>query len=185
MASTKDELQDDLKPYWLYRVELAVIDGIVLKGRCIVIPNSLRQHVLDQFHTNHMGIENTKILAHESVYWSSINADIEKYIKNCATCPEFQQMQPKEKIIHHDIPLRPWEVLSADIYHFNNKKYLCIIDYHSKFPAIKRLEELTAESLTLQQKSYFPNIVYPKNWCQMLVQTFFQTNSGSPVSPSK
>ena len=35
-----------------------------------------------------MGIERTKLLAHESVYWSSINADIEKYIKNCATCLE-------------------------------------------------------------------------------------------------
>ena len=34
-------------------------------------------------------------------------------------------MQPKEKILHHDIPLRPWEVLGADIFHFNNKNYLC------------------------------------------------------------
>ena len=40
--STKDELHADLKPYWSYRDELAVIDGIVLKGRCIVIPTSLR-----------------------------------------------------------------------------------------------------------------------------------------------
>ena len=45
--STKDELHADLKPYWLYRDELAVIDGIVLKGRHIVIPNSLMQQVLD------------------------------------------------------------------------------------------------------------------------------------------
>ena len=61
-----------------------------------------------------MGIEKTNLLAHESVYWSSINADIEDYIKNCTTCLEFQQMQPKEKIIHHDIPLRLWEVIGAD-----------------------------------------------------------------------
>ena len=40
--STKDELHTDLKPYWSYRDELAVIDGIVLKGRHIVIPTSLR-----------------------------------------------------------------------------------------------------------------------------------------------
>ena len=110
---TKDKLHADLRPYWSYRDELAVIDGVILKGRCIVIPNSLRQQVLNQLHTNHMGIEKTKLLALESVYWSSINADIESYIKHCATCLEFQQMQPKEKIIHHDIPLRPWEVVRA------------------------------------------------------------------------
>ena len=79
--STKDELHADLKPYWLYRDELAVIEGIVLKGRHIVIPSSLRQQILEQLHTNHVGIEKTKLLACKSIYWSSINADIEKHIK--------------------------------------------------------------------------------------------------------
>ena len=108
-SDTKDELHADLRPYWLYRDKLVVIDDVILKGRHIVIPNSLRQQILNQFHTNHMGIEKTKLLAHESVYWSSINADIERYIKQCATYLEFQQTQPKEKNIDHDIPLRPWE----------------------------------------------------------------------------
>ena len=135
----KDELCADPRPYWLYRGELVVIDGIILKGRHIVIPNSLKQQVLNQPHTNHMGIEKTKLLAHESVYWSSINADIENYIKHCAMCLEFQQTQPKEKIIHHAIPLRPWEVISADVFHFNNKNYLCIVDCHNKFLVIKRM----------------------------------------------
>ena len=57
---TKDELHADLRPYWSYRDELAVIDGIILHGRCIVIPNSLRQQLLNQLHTNHMGIEKNK-----------------------------------------------------------------------------------------------------------------------------
>ena len=126
--SMKDELHGDLRPYWSYRDELAVIDGMVMKGRCILIPTSLQQQVLDQLHTNYMGIEKNKLLAHESLSWVDINAVIEKHIKNCATCLEFQQMQPKEKIIHHNIPLRLWEVLSADIFHFNNRNYLCIAD---------------------------------------------------------
>ena len=41
---------------------------------------------------------------HKSVYCADINAHIKKYIKNCMHL-EFQQTQPKEKIIHHDIPL--------------------------------------------------------------------------------
>ena len=102
-----------------------------------------------------MGIEKTKLLVHKSVYWSDINLDIKKYIKSCATCLEFQQMQPKETIIHHDIPLRPWEVLGTDIFNFNNKNYLCIVDYHSKFPMVKRLEGLSAESLITTIKVKF------------------------------
>ena len=94
-----------------------------------------------------MGIEKTKLLAHESVFWHNINADIEAYIKLCVTCLDFQQTQPKEKIMHHNIPLSPWEVIGADIFHFKNKHYLCIVDYNRKFPVIKRLEGLSADNL--------------------------------------
>ena len=46
-------------------------------------------------------------------------------------------------------------MLCADAFDFNNKNYLCIIDYHSKFPVIKRLEGLTAESLITTTKVIF------------------------------
>ena len=49
--------------------------------------------------------------------------------------------------MHHDIPLRPWEVIGVDVFHFKNKHYLCIVDYNSKFPVIKRLEGLSADNL--------------------------------------
>ena len=153
--STKDELNIDIRPYWSYRDDLSAIDGVAMKGRCIIIPAELKQQVLDQLHPNHMGIEKTKLITHESVYWVNINTDIEKHIKGCNTCLEFQQTQPKEKIIHHDISLRPWEVLGADIFHLNNKHYLCIIDYPSKFQVIKRMEGLSTESLIATIKVIF------------------------------
>ena len=152
---SRDELHVDLQLYWSYRDELAVIDGIILKGKCIIIPNSLKEQVLIQLHTNHMGIEKTKLLARECVYWPSIYANIEKYIKQCVTCLQFQQMQPQERMIHHDIPLKPWEVVGADVFHYINKNYLCIVDYNSKFPIIKRLEGLSAENLTNAVKIIF------------------------------
>ena len=152
---TKDELHANIRLYWPYRDELVIIDGVILKGRCIVIPNNLRQQVVTQLYTSHMGIEKTKLLAHNFVFWSNINANIKGYIKYCATCLEFQQMQPKEKITHHDIPLRPWEVVGADIFHLKNKHYLCIIDSNSQFPVIKRLEGLSVENIINMVKIVF------------------------------
>ena len=144
---SKDEISEELKQYWSYRDKLAVIDGIMIKARHIIIPNSFRQQVLDQLHINHMGIEKTKLIAYKCVYWHSINADIEKYIKQCPTCLEFQQTQPKEKIIYHEVPLRPWEAVGADVFHFNNINYICVVDYNSKFPIIRKLQGLSAEHL--------------------------------------
>ena len=102
--NTKDMQQMDLKAYWSYRDELAIIDGVILKGRCIIIPTNLRHQIIEQLHTNHMGIEKTKLLACESVYWPSINADIDNFIKKCPTCLHFQQCNQRRRsttMIYH------------------------------------------------------------------------------------
>ena len=61
-----------------------------------------------QLYINHMGIEKTKLVACDSIHWIGMNVDIENYIKICSECLDFQQIQPKEKIIHHEVPGKPW-----------------------------------------------------------------------------
>ena len=105
--ANKNQLPQNIRTYWTFRDDMAVTDGIVIKGRHIVIPRALQQQVLKQLHINHMGIEKTNILACESVYWICMNTDIENHMKNCSTYLNFQHTQPKEKFIHHDIPGKP------------------------------------------------------------------------------
>ena len=59
-----------------------VIDGKIMKDRHIIILEELQKQVLAQLHSYHMGIEKiTRLLAHESIYWIHMNADIEKHIQ--------------------------------------------------------------------------------------------------------
>ena len=51
-----------------------------MKSRRRLIPVSPQKTVLHQLHTNHMGIEKTRLLVHESIYWININDDIENVI---------------------------------------------------------------------------------------------------------
>ena len=74
----------------------------------------------------------------------------------------FQQTQPKDKMIHHDIPVRPWDITGKDMFTLNNKYYLCVVDYHSKFPIIKKAEDLSADSLILTCKIIFADYGIPK-----------------------
>ena len=53
--------------------ELAMIDGIAMKGKRIIILSLLQKQILQQLHSNHMGIEKMRFLAHESVYLININ----------------------------------------------------------------------------------------------------------------
>ena len=68
---TKDEC-DAIKPYFSYREELTVVDGLVLKGQCIVIPNKLRQSCLARLHIAHMGVNKTLYQARQSVFWHAL-----------------------------------------------------------------------------------------------------------------
>ena len=80
--ATKDELHQDIRPCWSYKDDLAVIDGVVMRGRCIIVPEVLKQLALHHLHVNHTGIEKTKLLVSEPKYWVNINNDLENYIKN-------------------------------------------------------------------------------------------------------
>ena len=53
--------------YWTFRDDMAVIDGVIMKGRSVIIPDILKTQALDHLHINHMGIEKTKLLACESI----------------------------------------------------------------------------------------------------------------------
>ena len=140
----------NLRPCWTFWDAMAVIDWVILNGRCIVIFNTLSQ-ALEQLHINHMGIEKNKTPC-VNQYISQVLAAI---LQNCSTCLEFQQTKPKEKIMHHKIPRKPWKVVGAYMFTLHNKTYLCIVDYHSKFPIIKKTEDLAADSLILACKIIF------------------------------
>ena len=43
--------------YWSFKDNMAVIDGIIMNGRHVIIPDILKTQALDQLNINHMGIE--------------------------------------------------------------------------------------------------------------------------------
>ena len=46
-----------------------------------------------------------------------------------------------------DLPTRPWEKLGTDIFEFKGNKYLMIVDYYSRFPVIRLLGDITADTI--------------------------------------
>ena len=70
------ELPQDLHPYWSYRDEIGILDGVMFKGSQVSIPEALRQDILLQLHEAHLGIEKTRRLMHDSVYWPNIHIEV-------------------------------------------------------------------------------------------------------------
>ena len=128
-----------------------MIKGISMKGQRIIISFILQSQMLEQLHSNNMDIKKATHLASKSVYWINMNADINSTIKQCATCLECQQTQPQEKTILYQLSCKLWEVVAADIF-VKYRTHLCIVDYCSWFPIVKKAGTLAADDLVKTAK---------------------------------
>ena len=96
-----------------------------------------------------MGTEKTSLLPCESIYCINNKADTEE------TYFHFLSTWPKDETVSHEIPGRLWESVGADIFTIDNKCYLHIVDYHSKFPIIEEVEGFGAENRIKICKIFF------------------------------
>ena len=53
------------------------------------------------------------------------------------------------------IPERVWQTVGTDLFHWDNSDYLLIVDYHSKFPYIKKLSTTTSTAVVTMTKQLF------------------------------
>ena len=61
------------------------------------------------------------------VYWPSMNADIERIVKNCELCIKYQNNQQREPMISHTILNERFLKVGIDIMTFQVKDYLVTI----------------------------------------------------------
>ena len=138
------EMPTDLRQFWSYRYELAVEDGIIFKGRQVLIPRLLRPDILAQLTVATRHRENQTL---ESVYWLRINKDIEDLCKRCHLCQELQPQQPREPMKMHEKPGCPWVKLGTDLFEIGRRNFLIISDYFSCYPIIKELKSITSAAV--------------------------------------
>ncbi|CAB3997498.1 Retrovirus-related Pol poly from transposon [Paramuricea clavata] len=143
------EVPQVLKPYWCYRDEISIENGILMKGQRIIIPSTLQVEILGKLHAAHQGAEKTKLRARTSVFWRKMNEDIDKITKSCRTCQEFQPTQTRQPLIPTEIPPRPWHTIATDLFYLDNTEYLLVSDYYSKYPFVRKIPKGQSNSKTI------------------------------------
>ena len=150
---TKHEVPNTLSPYWNVRDELTIGDELILKGVNIVIPKNMRAESLKKIHAGHLGIVLCKRRARDLIYWPNINSQIEDMISNCSTCQEYQGRNQKESMISPKVPTRPWQLLASDLFAWDDKDYIIVVDYFSHYFETVELKSTTASSVINSLKS--------------------------------
>ncbi|XP_003742090.1 uncharacterized protein K02A2.6-like [Galendromus occidentalis] len=97
-----------------------------------------------------------------SVYWPSIDADIEAFVRQCHACQENAPSLPKELMIISEIPSLPWQTVAADIFEFDGSHYQVVVDHYSVYFEIQKLSNITSKTLIQACFSCFAHFGIPK-----------------------
>ena len=152
---TIKQVPPELQPYWTFREELTIEDGLILKGARIVIPNKQCQAILKQLHKGHLGLNKCKLRAKETVYWPGLNTELENLVLNCELCLKYSTAKCKLEpsfALGQEIPLYPWTKLATDIFHFEGASYLLIVDYTNCYPVVHKLTSMRDQHIASQFK---------------------------------
>ena len=176
---SKTKVPTAARPYWNFRDEITYHHGILFKGSRVIVPQSMQPSMLKLIHSSHLGIDRCKRRAREIVFWIGMNAQIEDTITNCTTCTTHKRSNPKEPLLPHPIPERPWERVGADLCEFEGDNYLVIADYYSNFFEVDKLRQTTSNAIIKACKAHFarhgiPNFVVSDNGPQFSSYEFEQ-----------
>ena len=143
--------EEEMKQFNRRSSELSVENGCVLWGNRLIIPRKGQNRVLRQLHDGHPGISRMKGIARSIAWWSGLDKNIEKTVKECAQCQQHQKAPALSPLHPWEWPDRPWSRLHID--HagpFLGKYFLVLVDAHSKWMEVL-IVPFTSTSCTIQK----------------------------------
>ena len=114
-------------------IEITSVEGLLFKGDCVIIPTALCKVMKEKLQHGHIGIQRTRAIASQIMFWHSLHAEITDMISKCSACTENQAYQQKELLIFHEIPTEPWFKVGMVLFLFRSKSYLVVVDYYSSY----------------------------------------------------
>ena len=124
---------------------LCISYGVILRHRQIVVPETLHQTVIDLAHEGHQGIEKTKSLLREKVWFPGINSEVEKKVKSCLACQATTIETKREPLNLSPLPKEPWQQISADFKELSDGGYLLVLyDDYSRYPIVQFIPSVSA-----------------------------------------
>ena len=163
--SSIKELPQVLQPYWTFREEHTVEDGLILKGTRIVIPAKKHKAIPKLICGGHLGLYECKLHAKDTVYWPWLNDQLEKHVLNCKLCLKYSHSKYKQEpslSLSQEVTLYPWTELVTDIFHFKGASYLLVADYTSRFLVVHKFTSMTGQHIAIQCKLIFSKYGWPE-----------------------
>lgn len=148
-------VSEELKPFWVRRLELSVDNGCVIWTNRVVVPESLQKDVLQLLHEQHLGITRMKALARSIVWWPGMDKALENKVRKCEICQTVLPAAQPVPLSSWQICQNPWERVHLDFAEEKGKTFLLAIDTYSKWLEIKIMSVTTTAKTVEVVRSWF------------------------------
>lgn len=158
-----DDCWENIKPYAPFKAELCFSQDVLLRKNKLVIPEVLRQTVLQLTHVGHPGKEKMKRRIRTAVWWPGVDTAVEKFCRSCTNCQIVGQQSKPEPLRIRQLPTAPWVHLSMDFLGpLPNGKYVFVlVDLYSRFVVAELMTNTTSAEVIRRLKKIFTQMGLP------------------------
>lgn len=143
-----------------------------------MIPQGLRQRVLEALHVGHPGIVKMKALARCYVWWPNMDDAITAWVSACQACQESRPAPPAAKGHTWETPKTPWSRVHIDLAGpFHGRTFMVVVDAYSKWLEVALMPSTTTEAVIRVLRGLFathgcPDVLVSDNGPQFTSGTF-------------
>ena len=115
-----------------------VVDGLVVRGEQLIIPETLQGEGIQLAHEGHQGQDKTLKLLRQSIWFLNMGAGVRELVESCLPCQASQagtETDPRPT----KFPTGPWQELHEDYKGPIGKECFLhvLINQYSKFPVVQ------------------------------------------------
>lgn len=160
----RDGNQEDLPlAYKILANELCSVGDVLMRVDRIIIPQNLRDRVLQLAHEGHPGMRLMKSHLRTNVWWPKMDQQVEKFVRLCKGCTLVSAPNPPEPMVRREFPAQPWTDIAADFLGPlpDGQYLLVVVDYYSRFMEVCEMQSITASKTILELSTIFSRYGLP------------------------
>lgn len=154
---------DSLALFKPFANELCFAGDILLRNTKIVIPDTLKDQIMQLAHEGHPGMSVMKRRLRAKVWWPKIDRQVEEFVKKCRGCTLVSAPSAPEPLRRTKLPSSPWEHLAIDFLGpLPSGHYVfVVVDYHSRFFEVEIMTKIDSAATIRRLKSIFARFGLP------------------------
>ena len=143
-AQKCSDFPENIQTFVRRQNELSTDSGCLLWGNRVVIPPRFQDRLLNELHSEHMGVCRTKAVARSYFWWPGLDGHIENLIAKCSICQSVKNNPPLSPTMPWKFPICVWQRVHVDFCEKDSENFLVVIDAYSKWIEIVPMKSTTS-----------------------------------------